>query len=176
MNRTIILNLLLISTLIGNAQLPEAEGIQSDPQKFRHSLERQEGMRVLRDAFYEEQLELSTEESRLFWPAFEAAEEKIKVQGKAIRSAEKSLAAANSDTERIELLEKATALQHELIDLKSNQTHELAQIIGFQKASQLNRIQREFRKIILDVKMEGRKKGSNRLKVGETQWNPGNQK
>jgi len=176
MNRTIILNLLLISTLIGNAQFPEQEGIQSDTQKFRHSLERHEGMRVLRDAFYEEQLELSTEESRLFWPAFEAAEEKIKVQGKAIRSAEKSLAAANSDTERIELLEKATALQHELIDLKSNQTHELAQIIGFQKASQLNRIQREFRKIILDVKMEGRKKGSNRLKVGETQWNPGNQK
>ena len=175
MNRTIILNLLLISTLVGNAQFPEQEGIQSDTQKFRHSLERHEGMRVLRDAFYEEQLELSTEESRLFWPAFEAAEEKIKVQGKAIRSAEKSLAAANSDTERIELLEKATALQHELIDLKSNQTHELAQIIGFQKASQLNRIQREFRKIILDVKMEGRKKGSNRQKVRETQWNPGNQ-
>lgn len=175
MNRTIILNLLLISTLVGNAQSPEQEGIQSDTQKFRHSLERHEGMRVLRDAFYEEQLELSTEESRLFWPAFEAAEEKIKVQGKAIRSAEKSLAAANSDTERIELLEKATALQHELIDLKSNQTHELAQIIGFQKASQLNRIQREFRKIILDVKMEARKKGSNRQKVRETQWKPGNQ-
>ena len=175
MNRTIILNLLLISTLVGNAQSPEQEGIQSDTQKFRHSLERHEGMRVLRDAFYEEQLELSTEESRLFWPAFEAAEEKIKVQGKAIRSAEKSLEAANSDNERIELLEKATALQHELIDLKSNQTYELAQIIGYQKASQLNRIQREFRKIILDVKMEGRKKGSNRQKVGETQWKPGNQ-
>ena len=176
MNRTIILHLLLISTLVGNAQLQEREGNQSDPQKLRHGVERHDAMRVLRDAFYEDQLDLSTEESRLFWPALEAAEEKIKVQGKAIRSAEKSLEVAKSDAERIELLEKATALQHELIDLKSNQTHELAQIIGFQKASQLNRIQREFRKIILDVKMEGRKKGSNRLKVGETQWNPGNQK
>jgi hypothetical protein len=59
--------------------------------------------------------------------------------------------------------------------LKSNQTHELAQIIGYQKASQLTRIQREFRKIIVDFKMEGRKKSSNRLKVRETPWYPGNQ-
>ena len=175
MNRTIILHLLLISTLVGNAQLQEREGNQSDPQKLRHGVERHDAMRVLRDAFYEDQLDLSTEESRLFWPALEAAEEKIKVQGKAIRSAEKSLEVAKSDAERIELLEKATVLQHELIDLKSNQTHELAQIIGYQKASQLTRIQREFRKIIVDFKMEGRKKSSNRLKVRETPWYPGNQ-
>jgi hypothetical protein len=174
MNPTIILNILLLSTLVGKAQLPEQEGTQSDPQKFRHSFERKESMRVLRDAFYKDQLELSTEEDRLFWPALEATEEKINMQGQAIRSTEKSIDAANSDTERIELLEKATALQHELIDLKSNQTHELAQIIGYQKASQLPRIQREFRKIILDFRMEGQKKSSNRLKIRESQWNRGN--
>lgn len=176
MNHTIILSLLLVTTIIGNAQSPEQDGRQSDRQKFRPSVERQEGMRALRVAFYEDQLDLSAEESRLFWPVAEAAEEKIKTQGKEIRSAEESLEVANSDADRIELLATINALQHELIDLKGNITNELAQIIGYQKASQLTRIQREFRKIILDLKTEGRKKTTNRYKLRESPWNSENQR
>ena len=60
---------MLVTTIIGNAQSPEQDGRQSDRQKFRPNVERQEGMRALRVAFYEDQLDLSAEESRLFWPA-----------------------------------------------------------------------------------------------------------
>lgn len=175
MKHATILSLLLVTTIIGNAQSQEPDGRPSDRQKFRHSVERQEGLRSLKVAFYEDQLELSAEESRLFWPAQEAAEDKIKAQWTEIRSAEESLEGANSDAERIELLAKTTALQHDLIDLKGNIATELAQIIGYQKALKLTQIQRDFRKIILDLKTEGRKKTPNRHKLGESEWNPGNQ-
>jgi hypothetical protein len=116
-------------------------------------------VRALRIAFFVEELELTAEESQEFWPIAHAAQQKFRYNGDLIRAKEDSLQKYRLDTlyfneqNCMQRLNELDELHHQGIDLKSDFIKDALEVIGYERASKLPIIERNFRKSILNKKI-----------------------
>lgn len=99
-------------------------------------------IRALRIAFMTEKLELTPAESEAFWAMHNVHEAQIE----AIRERMKEITKEDGSAE---VVENMRALRHEEVDLGAELIHQAADIIGYERANRLPRLEREFRKVLL---------------------------
>ena len=129
-----------------------ATALSQRPGPNNRKAAQDERMEVLRIAFISEALELTPEESQSFWPVhneFQEAMEKVRERMQGVIEMEGSS----------EVVEQMRSLRHEEVNLGAEWIHTSADIIGYERAVRLQRIEREFRKVLLSRMNRG---GSDR--------------
>ena len=121
-----------------------------------------EKVKALRIAYFVEQLELTAEESAQFWPVWNAIEDDLKAHMKNIRAAEDGITQGLDDDQIQRELEALKRLQLEGIEMRFDAVEEAAKIIGYPRAAQLQRIERDFRSRIMRARMQPEHRPSDR--------------
>lgn len=115
----------------------------------RMTPEQQERLQQLRVAFFSEQLELTRAEAEAFWPVVNAHEDALDAQREAMRE----LAEQPGTTEREvrEAIERMAELRKAEVDLDTAMLLDLLPILGPERTAKIPRLEREFRKSILEA-------------------------
>ena len=116
----------------------------------------------LKIAYITKELDLSTKEAEKFWPAYHEMNDDLKAEKKSRRAATNALR-NNFDSLSEDEIEKKTLeiLDSEINEakLKKEHTEKIAKIIGYKKTVQLLRVEKRFKKELLNKLNEGQRKG-----------------
>ncbi|MFZ9055359.1 MAG: hypothetical protein ACO2ZL_06075 [Flavobacteriales bacterium] len=134
----------LLFSAFAFAQRPGVPAWEDNPEKVQ----------ALRIAYYVEQLDLTPEESTQFWPVWNAIEDELKSHMKSIRDAEDRITAELDEDQIQRELETLKQLQIHGIEMRMEAIEEASKIIGFSRAAQLHRIERDFRSRIMRARMQ----------------------
>jgi|GEM_PF-1269291 len=126
------------------------------------SEDKAEKIQALRIAYFVEQLDLTAEESTQFWPVWNAIENDLKTHMKGIRDVEDGITQGLDDNQIQRELETLKRLQLEGIEMRFEAVEEAAKIIGYARAAQLQRIERDFRSRIMRARMQQEQRPMNR--------------
>ena len=130
-----LLPLLFLSIL---AATPEA---WAQPGPPRMNSERLDALRI---AFITEELELTPDESKAFWPMHEAFEAQLEAQRDAMRTQKDNFDASNaSDAELQKFVEDLAEQRKSMVDLESEHLLEVAELLGAERALKLPEMKRE---------------------------------
>lgn len=129
---------------------------QRDGTKF-------ERVEALRKEFFEQELQLSVEESNAFWPIYTAYKREERDLKKSYRSDRKIELMSDAEAERyvydhLEMEEKQLALKRKYIE-------ELKAAISIRKIANINRVERKFKRELLQ-KIKDRRGGNNMRQRG----------
>ena len=115
----------------------------------RMTPEQQERLQQLRVAFFSEQLELTRAEAEAFWPVVNAHEDALEAQREAMRK----LAEQPGTTEREvrEAIERMAELRKAEVDLETAMLLDLLPVLGPERTAMIPRLEREFRRSILEA-------------------------
>lgn len=114
--------------------------------------ERMKQIKAQKSAFITQQLKLTVEEARTFWPIydrFDAAMETAR-QGERAFFQELDSEATISEAQAAQLLEKSLKNKQEQLDLRKQYMQDLEQQIGALKTLQLERAERDFNRELLE--------------------------
>ena len=115
----------------------------------RMTPEQQERLQQLRVAFFSEQLELTRAEAEAFWPIVNEHETAIEQNREAIR--ERAEAPGTTEREVRTAIEAVAELRKAEVDLDTSMLLELLPVLGPERTASFPRLEREFRKSILEA-------------------------
>lgn len=125
-------------------------------QKREAASEKIEAYRI---AFYTQKLDLSEEESKAFWPIYNAYQKELKE----LKQSERKISRGNydemSDKELEEAMEKRFELRQKQLDLEKRYYKKFKAVLPMKKVAKLPQIERAFRTALLKRMKEQRKKG-----------------
>lgn len=121
-------------------------------QGFR---EKKEKIKALKIAFISQKLSLTTEQAEKFWPIYNKYEDKI-VALKETQLRQRFQKKELTDEEALKQIEEAEAAEVEIMSLKKKMRAELIPVIGADKVVELQKIEHEFHKKLLE-KLKDRK-------------------
>ena len=154
-NNIIIAGLLLIFAIISvdafaqsHPNGPRANGAEQSNQK-------QDKIQALRIAYFVEELNLNPEESIHFWPIWNQNHLQIESLQTAIKALEDQINGLNSEKEAEALALEMQDLHTQMLEQKHKMTLEIATVIGFKRALNVHKLEREFRGQILRARMNG---------------------
>lgn len=111
---------------------------------------------AFRIAYITDELELTTDEAQKFWPIFNEWEE----ERKALRVRPKNSIAEMTEADARAAIQKQQAREKEGIDLKYQYIEKISEVVGYQKALKLMKVDREFKKKMLDELGRRRRKAN----------------
>ena len=115
----------------------------------RMSPEQRERLQQLRVAFFSEQLELTRAEAEAFWPIVNAHEDALEAQRATMRELTEN--AGSTEREVREAIERMAELRKTEVDLDTSMLLDLLPVLGPERTASVPRLEREFRKSILDA-------------------------
>lgn len=121
-------------------------------QGFR---DKKEKIKALKIAFISQKLSLTTEQAEKFWPIYNKYEDKI-VALKETQLKQRFQKKELTDEEALKQIEEAEAAEVEIMSLKKKMRAELISVIGADKVVELQKIEHEFHKKLLE-KLKDRK-------------------
>ncbi|CCG53425.1 Protein of unknown function precursor, putative sensor of anti-sigma and ECF sigma factor [Flavobacterium indicum GPTSA100-9 = DSM 17447] len=121
-------------------------------QGFR---DKKEKIKALKIAFISQKLSLTTEQAEKFWPIYNKYEDKI-VALKETQLKQRFQKKELTDEEALKQIEEAEAAEVEIMSLKKKMRAELIPVIGADKVVELQKIEHEFHKKLLE-KLKDRK-------------------
>lgn len=121
-------------------------------QGFR---DKKEKIKALKIAFISQKLSLTTEQAEKFWPIYNKYEDKI-VALKETQLKQRFQKKELTDEEALKQIEEAEATEVEIMSLKKKMRAELIPVIGADKVVELQKIEHEFHKKLLE-KLKDRK-------------------
>lgn len=116
----------------------------------------------LKIAYITKELDLSTEEAEKFWPVYNDMDDALKAEKKARRVKSQDLKKNFETLSEKEIEEKTIAiLDSEIAEakLKKEHTQKIAKVIGYKKMVQLLRVEKQFKKELLNRLNDGQGKG-----------------
>lgn len=119
-----------------------------------------ERVKSLKIAFLTSELQLSPEESKAFWPLYEAHEAKVETLNKSIKG-DKPIEDL-SEAEAKALIEKYIAIEKEKLKSEEMLLRELTPIIGAQRVIRLKKSDEKFKRKLLERAKENRGGGQGR--------------
>lgn len=123
------------------ALLPPALTALAQPGTQRPSSERLEALRI---AFMTEQLALTPEESKAFWPLHEAFEASMEAHREAMRVDKEQFDPSKSSASEFRLFLEGLAEQRKaMVDLESQHMLEVSTLLGAERALKLPEMKRE---------------------------------
>lgn len=144
-----LLPLLFLSIL---AATPEA---WAQPGPPRMNSERLDALRI---AFITEELELTPDESKAFWPMHEAFEAQIELQRKSLNDLKSGFDASGASRQDVEgMVTEMSQLRKNLIDLEAAHLMDVVDLLGAERALRLPDLQRD-----LARRLRERAQGSGR--------------
>lgn len=126
-------------------------------QNAEKQKKRSEKIEALRIGYITEALELSVEESKLFWPVYNAHEKKKKeiAQGRHRITKNEEIEDASEATQ---IIEDELRIERALLDLKTEYIADLRKVLSDLKIAKLFQANKRFRKELLE-NMKGRRQG-----------------
>lgn len=121
-------------------------------QGFR---DKKEKIKALKIAFISQKLNLSSVQAEKFWPIYNKYEDKI-IDLKEAQLRQRLQKRETSDEEALKQIEEAEAAEIEIMSLKKKMRAELIPVIGADKVVELQKIEHEFHKKLLE-KLKDRK-------------------
>lgn len=115
-------------------------------QGFR---DKKEKIKALKIAFISQKLSLTTEQAEKFWPIYNKYEDKI-VALKETQLKQRFQKKELTDEEALKQIEEAEAAEVEIMSLKKKMRAELIPVIGADKVVELQKIEHEFHKKLLE--------------------------
>ena len=110
----------------------------------QHQRANPERMEALRIAFVTEELALTPEESKVFWPLHEAFESKMTSMRDSLLQQRESFEASTAGERELEAFVYAIAMQRKsMVDLESAHLLEVAQLLGAERALKLPDMKRK---------------------------------
>jgi len=143
--------LILIFTLCSIAVFAQ------QPEKRKKKDEKIEALHI---GYITKALDLTVEESKAFWPVFNAHEKKRKALMEGRKQYKQKIENLD-EAEASKMIEEELKLERQVLDLKSEFIADLKTVIPNTKIAKLLHAQKRFRKELLD-KMKGRKKANAR--------------
>jgi hypothetical protein len=111
----------------------------------------QEKMSELRKNFVKEQLALTPDEEKQFWPLYDQYEAKRKDLRQAMKTAiDKAEAAPNDEKVVIESIDAVTKIRKDEADLDARFFKDSMPIIGAERVGKLTRLEEEFRRTLME--------------------------
>jgi len=125
--------------------------------------ETSERMKALRIAFMTERLALTPDESKAFWPMYEAFEAQMEAQREAMRTQKDNFDASNaSDSDLKNFVEELADQRKRMVDLESEHLIAVAELLGAERALKLPEMQRELARSIRERMTSPNRKGPPR--------------
>lgn len=136
-------------TLLAVVFSTTAAWAQPGPMRERLSPEQQAKLDQLRIAYFSEQLNLTTDEAKMFWPIVDAHQEAVQAHQATMRN----LAQQRPTTEREAeaLIAELAAHRKAEVDLESDLLRALLPVLGAERTVQFPRMEQEFRRSILEA-------------------------
>jgi len=122
---------------------------QPGPMHERLSPEQQAKLQQLRIAFFSEQLSLTTDEAKLFWPIVDAHQQAVQDHQATMRSLVERR--PTSDREAEALIAEVAEHRKAEVDLESELLRALLPVLGAERTVQFPRMEQEFRRSILEA-------------------------
>ena len=111
----------------------------------------QEKMSELRKNFVKEQLALTPDEEKQFWPLYDQYEAKRKDLRQAMKTAiDRAEAAPNDEKVVIESIDAVTKIRKDEADLDARFFKDSMPIIGAERVGKLTRLEEEFRRTLME--------------------------
>ncbi|MFK7784037.1 MAG: hypothetical protein AB8B56_02915 [Crocinitomicaceae bacterium] len=130
----------------------------------------------LKIAYITKELDLSTEEAEKFWPIYNDMNDAIKAEKKSRRTKSTDLKNSFSSLSEKQIEEKTMAILDSEIkeaELKKEHTQKIAKVIGYKKTVQLFRVEKQFKKELLNRLNDGQgRQGQARPRQGQGQNRP----
>ncbi|MDG1333117.1 MAG: hypothetical protein P8P74_12360 [Crocinitomicaceae bacterium] len=123
---------------------------------------KQDKIEQLKIAYITKELDLSTEEAEKFWPVYNDMNDALKEEKKTRRTKSQELKKNFETLTEKEIEEKTIAiLDSEIAEakLKKDHTEKIAKVIGYKKMVQLLRVEKQFKKELLNRLNEGQRQG-----------------
>lgn len=121
--------------------------------------EKSEKIEAYRVAFFTQKLDLTEEESKAFWPVYNAYQKELRE----LRKSERQLSRANygemSDKELEEAMEKRFDLRQKQLDLEKQYYKKFKTVLPMKKVAKLPQVERAFRSELLKKMKEKRRNG-----------------
>ncbi len=115
------------------------------------SPEAREKMEAYRVAFITEKLELTAEEAQQFWPIFNEREERLRAIKKEQKQHRRNTDFANlTDAEIQAMIDHHFDFKQRELDIEREYTAKFAKVLPLRKVVMLHRLEREFKKKILN--------------------------
>ncbi len=123
--------------------------LMANAQRGNPRAERQERIEAFKIAFFTEKLQLTPDESKRFWPLFnqfeqrqDALQEKYNLKGKRLELL--------SDKEVKDYIMNQLEMEDELVKLRKDYTIQFMEVLPVRKVAMLQRINRDFKKTLLE--------------------------
>jgi hypothetical protein len=129
-------------------------------------------MQALRIAYFVEELSLTSEESALFWPAWNEEQDKLRAHGDAIRAVETKLKEVESDAEAEQLINELKELQLKAVELQHQVVERMSGFIGYRRAGMIKQVERAFRTQVMKRRMNGNGNGQGQRPGGQRPGSP----
>jgi len=136
-----------------------AQCLAQKPTKREKKSERMEALKI---AYFTKALDLNVEESKTFWPVYNAYDLKRK-QIVEKRTMKRGGPDDLDESQAMKIIEEELRIESELLDLKTSFIGDLKNVISNVKIAKLLHAQKRFRKELLD-NMKGRRKGKGKRK------------
>lgn len=121
--------------------------------------EKSEKIEAYRVAFFTQKLDLTEEESKAFWPVYNAYQKELRE----LRKSERQLSRANysemSDKELEQTMEKRFELRQKQLDLEKRYYKKFKTVLPMKKVAKLPQTERAFRSELLKKMKEKRRNG-----------------
>lgn len=131
----------------------------------------------LKIAYITKELDLSTEEAEKFWPVYNEMNEALKAEKKARRAKTNELRNNFETLSEKQIEEKTIAILDSEIaeaELKKTHTQKIAKVIGYKKMVMLLRVEKQFKKELLNRLNERKGQGGRRGGGGQNRPNRAN--
>jgi uncharacterized small protein (DUF1192 family) len=112
----------------------------------------------LKIAYITKELDLSTEEAEKFWPVYNEMNDALRAEKKSRQTTTRELKNNFSTLSEKQIEEKTIAILDSEIaeaELKKEHTKKIAKVIGYKKVVQLFRVEKQFKKELLNRLNEG---------------------
>lgn len=122
-----------------------------------------ERIRAQKVAFITERLNLSPKEAQMFWPIYNAFEEKVtKIRQNDLKEVRQAMQRGNlTDTEAQQVLDKFMSVEEHLFEAKKQLVKDLRKVIPPQKIIQLKASEDAFNKKLMKMLQQRREKMQN---------------
>lgn len=121
----------------------------ANAQRGNMRAERQEQIDAFKIAFFTEKLQLTTEESKAFWPLFNEFEERQDALQEKYDLRGKRLELLSDDEVKGHIMDQLE-MEDELVKLRRDYTMKFMEVLPIRKVAMLQRINREFKKALLE--------------------------
>lgn len=121
----------------------------ANAQRGNMRAERKEQVEAFKIAFFTEKLQLTAEESKAFWPLFNQFEERQDALQEKYDLRGKKLELLTDDEVKGHIMSQLE-MEDELVKLRKDYTMQFMEVLPIRKVAMLQRINREFKKALLE--------------------------